>query len=217
MRRGICGVLRGLCGRRISKTPQRICLSDSGLKVLRGFTGFFLCTYAHARACARTHARTRAHTCIRGGKETPQNPATGLILLNDNRLACGVYKMYPPQKPRNLRGFMPAGGPNTPLPGLPALLPHAEGARVLITTVQEDDHVQARSESCVHPLQRRALLERVFEHARDLVRVARYRGGVFPVVLLLITPPASIAPSIHLQDLSASDYGTGNCLPASAA
>jgi hypothetical protein len=127
MMRGLCGVLRGLCGRRISKTPQRIFLSNSELKALRGFTGFFLYTYAHARAHAHAHARA----CIRSGKETPQNPATSLIHLNDSRLACGFYKMLPPQKPRNLRGFILAGGLSTPLPGSTKLPPSLLGARFI--------------------------------------------------------------------------------------
>lgn len=217
MRRGIYGGLRGINGEYILYSPYRICMSDSGLRGLRGITGNNLYTYAHARACARTHARMRARTCVKGGNNPPQFPVTGSIFLNDSRLAYGEYKMYPPYIPRNLRGIGPGRGPSAPLPGLSVLSPHTEGARVLITTAKEDCHVQAHSGSCVHPLQRRALLERVFEHARDLVRVTRHRGGVFPVVLLLITPPVSNAPAIHLQDLPASDYGTGNSLPASAA
>ena len=217
MRRGFYGGLRGINGEYILYSPHRICLSDSGLRGLRGITGNNLYTYAHARARARTHARMRARTCVKGGNNPPQFPVTGSIFLNDSRLAYGEYKMYPPYIPRNLRGIGARRGPFTPLPGLSVLSPHTEGARVLITTAQEDGHVQARSESCVHPLQCRAFQERVFEHARDLVRVARHRWGVFPVVLLLITPPVSFAPSIPLQDQSASDNGRGISLPASAA
>lgn len=212
MIRGFTGVSRGFTGGRISKTPGRICLSNSGLQGLRGFPGFYLPIYACARARTRTHTRT----CVRGGKETPQNPGTSLITLYDNRLAYGGYKMQCPVQTPQLRGFMPGGEPSTPLPGLAAPLPHAGGSRALITPDLEVDHGQAHLESLVRLLRRQGILGGVLSMLRGCPG-PRDAPRAVPARPAVTAPSAAANYSLPLLDMSASGRGRGCSLPASAA
>jgi len=211
MIRGFTGVSRGFTGRRISKTPGRICLPNSGLQGLRGFPGFYLTIYT------RAHAHTRAHTrtCVRGGKETPQNPGTSLITLYDNRLAYGGYKMQCPVQTPQLRGFMPGGELSTPLPGLAAPPPRAEGDRVLITTDLEVDHGQAHLESLTRLLRRQGILGGVLSLLRGRPG-SRNAPRAVPARPAVTATSAAAIYSPPLLDLSASDRGRSRSLPVSS-